>query len=828
MNPLLSHARNATLLLLGGISAWLAAPEPVWAQPFRQPAPGISEKVTIPQAQAVRRSQLQRLLQLADKGNWDEALPLVLELLDEQPQELVELTSAALGSQPTVRRWVPLGYYVQWFLSQQEPEVLQRYRRQVDPVAEHLLAQAVRQHSLRQLEELLERYFCSTPAEEALLLLGEWYLEQGRYDLARWTWSRLLPLEPDHRVPASVFQQVAARARETSAEEYERLRRWYQPGTGENWPFFYLQASFARGDHLVQVARFWKRHRVLADPSYPDPRTPPADVLARLVLVELYAGRVEQARAALRRLQRLYPEAEGTLGGVRGRWSELLARWLERGTWPSFSLGQKQWPTFAGNQRRCARAVGHVPRWRLKWSATGLPVGPLPDPELTRHYGLRLPPVAEPTGAPLVFHPAVSQGRLFVASIDHLLAWQLDTGQPAWGNPAPRGTPAAIALGDQSRRRLRPRFIGTPRYTVNVVGTRLLLRMGWPSTARVQVFDQRLHNFIVCLDLKAQGRELWRVTQRQLVQQREAETENALSWSFDGTPVSDGQHVFVALRRRGVQHQAHLACLDAETGTLRWRRFIVQADTPAHGRVDQCTHNLLTLHDGVVYFNTHLGAVAAVDADRGTIRWLVTYRKKLDPGTQALFQGAAHWHRSLTPCLYHQGRIVVAAADRPELFALDAASGHLQWMTASDQPQDVVHLLGVYQGRLLASGDRLWWIDADSGKLLRVWPQQGSGIGLGRGTLVDGYVYFPVRGRDQGLIFVFDAASGRQTGPPIRLPAASGNLVVAQGYLIVAGFNSLWVYEPAGKAPERPGTPPGSESPAKDVSSLLPESPPDD
>ncbi len=806
------------LVVLAGSLA-ICRDEPARAQPFRRRVPGISEKVTLPEIPAVRKSQLQRLRRLAEKDDWDEALPLLMELLDQQPRELVELTSRRFGSEPSVRRWVPLGYYLQWFLSQQDPEVLARYRRQVDPAAEALLQEALRQRSVQRLEELLERYFCSTAAEEALLVLGEWYLEAGRYDHARWTWSRLLPVEPDHRVPVSVFRQVLGSG-ELSAARRKQLLQWYRQGEGKQWPFFRLRPELAHGEHLPEVARFWKRQHVLADPTYPDPRTPAADVLARLVLVELYAGRQQQAETALARLKRLYPQAQGTLGGVQGRWADLLARWLKQGQWPRPETTQRQWPSFAGNQRRCARAADHHPRWQLKWNTVGLPVGPLADPEQGRFYGLRWSPVAERIEAPLVFHPVVVRGQVFICSMHHLLVWHLATGRPAWGTPAPAGTPTTISLADAFQRPLRQRFIGTPRYTLNVVGTRLFARIGWPTTSRTQGWDQIPRNFVVCLDLQAQGRELWRATQSQLVE----EGQTLLDWSFDGTPVSDGERVFVALRRRGVQHQAYLACLDAETGTLLWKRFIVRADTLAHGRVDQCTHNLLTLQDGVVYFNTNLGAVAAVDARRGTIRWIATYRKKLDPGSQSLFQGAAHWHRTLTPCLYHQGRVVVAAADRPELFALHAMSGHMLWITATGQPEDVIHLLGVYRRKLIASGDRLWWIDVESGKLLRAWPEQGPGIGLGRGVLADRYVYFPARGQEGSLLYTFDADSGRLLGSPMRLPTSGGNLVVAQDHLVVAGSKGLWVFAPAGAETEKS---PASQAP-NDIGRLLPETPPDD
>ena len=62
------------------------------------------------------------------------------------------------------------------------------------------------------------------------------------------------------------------------------------------------------------------------------------------------------------------------------------------------------------------------------------------------------------------------------------------------------------------------------------------------------------------VDLAAEGRLMWQVTSEE-------------GWAFEGSPVADGQNVYVAMRRSGARPEAHVACLDAQTGQRRWRRF---------------------------------------------------------------------------------------------------------------------------------------------------------------------------------------------------------------------------------------------------------------
>ena len=73
---------------------------------------------------------------------------------------------------------------------------------------------------------------------------------------------------------------------------------------------------------------------------------------------------------------------------------------------------------------------------------------------------------------------------------------------------------------------------------MTVFQDRLFARMGSPVTGQ----PQRRHDgprpgYLVCLDLAAEGRLLWKI-------------EPEEGWAFEGSPVADARGVYVAMRRR--------------------------------------------------------------------------------------------------------------------------------------------------------------------------------------------------------------------------------------------------------------------------------------
>jgi len=586
------------------------------------------------------------------------------------------------------------------------------YRSRVDAQAEGLFHEAVRSRSAEQLRELIDELYHSSWTDDALWAWGEMALEQGNGSGARAAWEQLIPAPAEGDGPA-------------------------------------LRLACSQSD------------------------VPLADVRARLILASILEGDLVRATSELAAYRELHPQAHGRMAGRDIEYAEALASILQSAQqWPSAQAGEP-WSTFAGNRSRDAMQSGMFEMGAVAWKRDLDPT-PLVDASLYRSMGYRPRRVAEDPGPLLSYHPVLYRDLVLVAGPRGISAFRAATGEPAWS----REQALIYQDGDEDpgRRATGRSALGVPRYTLTVSGSRLYARLGSPVTAdAVEATTPHRPGYLVCLDLEAEGKLLWKIT------------PPGEGWGFEGTPLALGDALYVGLRRRDVKPQAHVACYDAQTGQQRWSRFVCAAPTPAaRSQAEECTHNLLTLVHDTLYYNTSLGAVAALSVHDGRIRWLTEYPRGL---TSGLSRSAAHLYRDLTPCLYHRGRVLVAPADSEAIVALDAADGQVLW--ATQHPSDAVHLLGIGGENLIVSGDRLWWIHLASGKVIAQWPEGPSPQGYGRGLVVDDSVYWPTREE----IHVFDASSGahqRVISITSRWPdLTTGNLLLAGERLLMATANKV-------------------------------------
>ena len=155
--------------------------------------------------------------------------------------------------------------------------------------------------------------------------------------------------------------------------------------------------------------------------------------------------------------------------------------------------------------------------------------------------------------------------------------------------------------------------------------------------------------------------------------------------------------------------------------------------------------------------------------------------------------------------MYHQGLLILAPSDTPNIFAFDADTGQTVW--SDDQLADVRYVLGVAGSNLIVGGNRLRAIDIRSGKTRFEWPEsENAGIrGMGRGVLAGDEIFWPTRSE----IYVIHAMTGARTRPPIDLAKVSdcgANLAAANKRLIVAGPDKLMAFGAAlPQAPEQSG-----------------------
>ncbi len=355
------------------------------------------------------------------------------------------------------------------------------------------------------------------------------------------------------------------------------------------------------------------------------------------------------------------------------------------------------------------------------------------------------------------------------------------------------------------------------RYTLTVSGDRLFARLGAQTIKDVRAGPPRrgfrgmpeanTESILVCLGLKPGkdgNRRRWMVRA----------VEPGRPALFEGAPVVADGRVFIAVTRfEGDRVLTAIHCYPADpedtapqplwrTEICETREMLPAGALGGAGLQLRNRHHLLTVAGSRVVYCSHSGAIVALDGRTGSRVWAVRYphrdlrEPEDDPGL-----------RDLAPCLYANGLIYAAPTDSESLLCLDPATGATVWQR---DRLDVVHLLGVGQAKLIFTT----WHNPREGKLytggLRAvgaldgsdrtgWslPDDGGGLApFGRGLLVGDLVLWPTARKPFG-VFAVRQSDGRQPDNPSllhRLP--SGNLVYANGCLLVTDQQTMYAFVP--------------------------------
>ncbi|MBL9124119.1 MAG: PQQ-like beta-propeller repeat protein [Planctomycetaceae bacterium] len=731
-------SRRLILALSAAVAAASPA-DPAWGQFAPSNRFELSDNVYVDEPESSARTHLEQVKAYLAAQQWDEAIDVLRTVAERYGDKLVprprpaDAAAAPAGIVP----YSNLRDYCQWRLAALPAEALVKYRQLVDEQAEAGYRGAIAARDRGALERLVEIYFCSSWGDDALLAWGDLALEAGDFAAARSAWQRIHP-------PA-VLEPTAA---------------------------------------PTAVRRL----------TYPDSDLPPADVAARLILVSILEPDLDRAQGELSNFTRLYPNSTGQLGGREVQYAGMLTSLLAASReWPK-PTESDDWPTFAGAASRNRVVNREVDIGAVTWRAK---LKPVTADEGLLDYNRRLGPF--PDDRPrksrifLSYHPLLVDELLLVNTQEQILAFDRRTGKPAWNGQS------EVIFREENDQFAGPQSrllgLGAPRFTMTAVNRRLYARLGSPVTIYGNEMQRRGGpGYLVCLDLAAEGRLVWKIFP-------EFAPDDG-KWTFEGAPLCDGEFVYVAVRHSDVRPQAHVACYEADSGRLRWIRYLCAAETPGGGQKDESTSNLLTLAGTRLYANTNLGAVAALDARDGQIEWLTSYRV---PQVGDLGQPLPHFQRDLNPCVYYRGMLFVAPSDSESIYAFDAGSGDLIW--ESPHAGSAQQLLGVGSGNLIAAGDRLYWINVASGKLVQRWPDGPNPKGYGRGLLVGDQIVWPTREE----IYLLSQQTG-QMAKVIQLAAAhpghtGGNLLLDDQSLYIAASDSLTCYSHYSQVREPPPLP---------------------
>lgn len=722
-------------LLLAIAALWVAGAGRAMAQ-----GPHRSATKFYPDSSDTAEALLRNAAGHARDGQWAEAIEIYQRIIDQYSDKVAKFPRAEdpRGEDDFVL-FVDLRAHCHRLLAKLPPEGRAIYRNRVDAMAQRWFQEGQARRDLGLLRRVVDVAFCSSWGDDALDLLGDLAFQDGRFEEALANYRRLVSDHAD--------------------------------------------------DPLALV--------------HPDPSVDLARIAAKKILCRAAAGESLAVSPEIDAYRRRFLDASGTLAGRKGSYASIVEQSLRLDRLTSDAQLDSRWPTFAGSLARSRVVAEAVDVGSLQWKV------PLERIVQARSGNAYAGPRPSASGGAsqerlLGYHPIVVGDQVIVCDGTRVLAYNLSdrlggrengaalTIEPAWKHdpeaavPHPYRTSASI-----------------PRYTLTAVGHRIYARMG-AGTPPVYMGLNRSGmgstSSIIALDSSAQGKLLWLQKASDLVlPNRPADRVNR-SVSFEGTPVADSQRVYVAVTDRREQTATYVVCFDAGTGVRRWVRYLGAASTdqdnmmPMGGMAfgspppGDYGHRLLSLEGPHLFYQTNLGAVVAMEAETGVVRWVASYPRQ-DNGRM----GGSD--RDLNPAVCHDGLVIVGPSDAAAIYAFDAESGRLVWKSDPIAEEvKLAHLLGVAKGHLVATGDRVLLFDVKTGKLAGTWPETSKSEGYGRGLLAGGRIYWPTRDR----IEILDQGTGLRAAPPIKLmelyQTTGGNLIAGNGYLVVAQTDSLVVF----------------------------------
>jgi outer membrane protein assembly factor BamB len=324
-------------------------------------------------------------------------------------------------------------------------------------------------------------------------------------------------------------------------------------------------------------------------------------------------------------------------------------------------------------------------------------------------------------------------------------------------------------------------------------------------------------NTLSAYDLRGRGSLRWRLPVRGDEPAPRAGPGGATgaAW-FLGAPLPVGDDLYVLVEEKG---EIRLDVLDAATGHVAWSQPLAEVDEDrAVDSRDSSGRRLAglspALADGVLVCPTGAGAVVAVDLATRTLLWAYDYPQAVQSDAVVLPNGIrmrrgnvpgagrmpgnlvtgreganARWLDS-APIL-HEGRVLLAPGESPDLHCLDLRRGELLWKAPR---KERLFVAGAVDGRVIVVGRAgVEALEMDGGNVAWQRPLGGDhGSPSGRGILAPQRLFLPL---DTPEVVEIDLADGRIAGrSAARGNSVPGNLLAYRGEVISQGVDSLDVF----------------------------------
>jgi len=267
---------------------------------------------------------------------------------------------------------------------------------------------------------------------------------------------------------------------------------------------------------------------------------------------------------------------------------------------------------------------------------------------------------------------------------------------------------------------------------------------------------------------------------------------------FMSVPVPYGDLLLVPVAN---ENHLWLYALSAKDGSTVWKSYLCEDNNTSPSRFSTVT---LAVDGGEAYVSTGAGAVIALNAISGELRWAVAYtRSEVKNIRHGPFMDPYHrlkgWSRD-TIVLGEQN-LVVMPSDYTAMVCLNRATGEHQWEAAQtakegDEPRSASYHLGVTSNKLYVAGNNvLRRYGLDGGKF--EW-SANTGNSYGRGLLTKDLVFIP---QDKRVLVYKSNATFRERRPLYFTPTLPhkdenvGNLFSDGERLYIVGTRCVSAYD---------------------------------
>jgi len=483
--------------------------------------------------------------------------------------------------------------------------------------------------------------------------------------------------------------------------------------------------------------------------KHPSPTIPKTAALARMVLAQIDMGQKPAAEKTLAALEAALPDPKSgalRLGHVEG--AEALAKLKDRvakiadkkGATPA-NIAAGGWETYFGNAAHNRQLPTRKNVGLRKWSVpiAQLLEGPGADASgASKILNADGTPILDPT---MNYHLTSKDGYFYLCNANSIAAYP--TGNPQPGLSSAGGNvkfffpndaqPAAKPKENTKERAMRMRFgrmagagVRHHPFFVTIAGDRLYAVLGAeantldPDMWRGQEIKQP-SNYLVSLGYQS-GKLMWSlqpdVHSSFFDSHSKADQEWLKSVFFASAPVYEAGVLYViAVQSHGL-NDAWAAAFDADNGRLIWRTQICSANAYAVGGPVQPDLALpVAVANGTVYAVTNLGAVAALDAMSGNIKWLRVYDRQqvVDRFNNRGMRVATDFWGPNAP-IVNENLLIVTPQDSDLLYAYDIETGKRVWeISRTERDPGLKHILGITNGALVVTGQNIHFFQLKGG-----------------------------------------------------------------------------------------------------------------